>query len=129
LDKGFEGNLFYIGDDNQNIFKDVSTQEMSDVFKIAQSNLDSEVQELNLLELDITQLVGNILTPIDFSNKPLSSPRVAFDLSNLSTQSLNQETVTAIGPSGEVIVEPNPIKVTQEANKEIQREINRQLPI
>ena len=128
LDRGYPGNLFYLGDNDQNVFKNVETQEMSDVFNTAQTNLDTVTEAPNLLDLDINSLVENVLSPIDFSNKPFASPRVAFDLNNLSTQSLNQETLKEVQPTGEVVEIPNPIKVTQEANKEVEKVIVKQLP-
>lgn len=128
LDRGYPGNLFYLGDNNQNVFKNVETQEMSDVFNTAQTNLDTVTEAPNLLDLDINSLVENVLSPIDFSNKPFASPRVALDLNNLSTQSLNQETLKEVQPTGEVVEIPNPIKVTQEVNKEVEKVVVKQLP-
>lgn len=128
LDRGYPGDLFYLGDNDQNVFKDVATQEMSEVFNTAQKTLDAVVEAPNLLGLDVNELVENVLSPIDFSNKPLASPRVAFDLSNLGTQSLNQEVIKEVESTGEVIETPNPSKVTQDANKEVEKVVVKQLP-
>ena len=130
LSKGLSGKFFYRGDSDQNVFKNVETQELSDDFVQAQRDLDSQNITPNMLDLDINGLAQSVLSPIDFSNNPLSSPRLSFELSNLGSNVVTREEVREVNPTTqEVEVKPNPSKVTQEANKEVAKVIKqRTLP-
>lgn len=118
ISRGFSGNLKYLGDDNQNIFSNVETQEMSEEFKTAQENLNTVQAPPNIIDMDMAGLAEVAITPIDFSNRPLMSPRIAIDLK--VGQGTMDETVQVV-ENEKVVEKPNPQKVTQEVNKKVEK--------